>query len=554
MKRGLNVGLYQFVFSLSQSLDLINPAMANHHKRVAYIALRIAETAEITGKEKENIVIAAALHDIGALSFKRNFQEDAAAFRQRSLAFNLRSAHFGYQLIQRFKPFIEAARILRYHNMPWAWGSKQTTNNDEIPLGSHVVHLANLVDHMLDKKSPVLQQTAAIFSELQARSGEVLCPQFVKAFLEVSKSDAFWLDLDAPDLIHVLFERAPFSTVDLDIEGLLDFAELLAQIIDFRCRYTATHSHGVADAAALLAHHFGFPAKECKRLKVAGYLHDIGKLSIPMEMMEKPGKLTDEEWQIVRAHPYYTFRILAPIKGMEDIAHWCGLHHERLNGEGYPYRVSQTEIPLEARILAVADVFTALTENRPYRHGLDEVKTLAILEDMVKEFSLDANIVNVLKSNFEEINGSRAAAQAIALQEYKIFMDSIAILDLSGARTAHLAWKFRLRAYLDGENVLTREQLVNHHDCDLGRWFYGEGLQHYGDIPEMHSLEIPHAELHRLTHTLVHHYDHGEHDKAEACFTQLAPLSTQIVDILCVIESKAAEAMKSQIDAIHIPE
>jgi len=551
MKRELNVGLYQFVFSLSQALDLINPAMANHHKRVAYIALRVAQAAGLAGVEKENVVIAAALHDVGALSFRQADSEDRTDFRQRSLAFNLRSAHYGYQLLRKFKPFAEPARILRHHNMPWDWGSRPEIDGETIPLGSHIVHLANLVDHLLDKHAPVLQQTAQIFAEVQARSGKELMPEFVEAFLRVSGSDAFWLDLDAPDLIHLLFERAPFSVVELDLDGLLDFAELLAQVIDFRCRYTATHSRGVAITAATLAQLFGFPEMDCKRLQVAGYLHDIGKLAIPVDMMEKPGKLSDDEWRVVRAHPYHTFRILNPIKGMEDIAHWCGIHHERLDGKGYPYRVDHTEIQLEARILAVADVFTALTENRPYRKGLGKDETLAILADMVKEFGLDANVFNVLKRNFAEVDLSRAAAQAHALQDYKAFMGSLAMLDLSGARAAHLAWKQRLRAYLDGASGLSREQLVSHHDCDLGRWYYAEGMKHYGDIAEMQALEGPHAELHDLIHTLVEHSEQGRSAAAEACFDRVEPLSTTIVDLLQTIERKASESTVRYIDAVH---
>jgi HD-GYP domain-containing protein (c-di-GMP phosphodiesterase class II) len=551
MKHEINSQIHQFVFSLSQALDLINPAMANHHKRVAYIALRIAEAAGLTSQDKEDVLIAAALHDVGALSFGQMSESPGADSRRYGLSFNLRSANYGYQLLQKFKPFQRSAAILRFHSLPWSWGTNQEYHGETVPLGSHIVHLANLVDHLTDKDRPILQQVTRIFAEVMALQGQLLMPDHVEAFLEAADNDAFWLDLDAPDLIHLLFERAPFSVVEMTIDGLLDFAELLAQIIDFRCRYTATHSRGVGATTAILGKLIGFPEIDCKRLLVAGYLHDIGKLALPMDLLEKSAALNDAEWRLVRSHPYHSYRILAPIQGMEDIALWCGSHHERLGGQGYPFRMLHTEIPLEARILAVADVFTALTENRPYRSGLGEAESLAILADMVKQHGLDAKVCQVLKAHFAEVNQCREMAQEQALREYRQVMEGVAMLDLSAARATHRAWKQSLRAYLDGDIELPQQELVNHHDCGLGRWYYGEGLRHYGDIPEMRDLEAPHAELHSLIHTLLHHREQGRMAEAEACYPRVEPISTRIVELLHAIENQAALMIMSRIDDVH---
>lgn len=544
MKNEFHVSLKQFVLSLSQALDLINPAMADYHKRVAYIALRVAESAKLSGRAKEDLVVAAALHDIGSLSCHQPDGVSGSDFR-------FRGAHVGYRLLHKFKPFRASARIVRFQNVLWAQGENREIDGEAVPMGSHIVHLAKLVNSSLDRSQPILMQADDLCERLMERRGNALVPEFADAFLKASANDAFWLDLEDPDLLQLMADRTPFSNIELDMDGLQDFAELLAQLIDFRSRFTATHSSGVAASAATLAQLFGLPESDCRRVQVAGYLHDIGKLAIPTELLEKNGKLTAQEWQVVRAHPYYSYRILSAIEGLEDIALWAGTHHECLCGKGYPFRAGHDGIPLEARILTIADIFTALAEDRPYRAALDQEAVLPILQDMVDSFEIDRKVYQVLRENYGAVNRSRAAAQAESLAEYRSFMEGLTVLDLSGARAAHFGWKRRLRSYLDGHDSLTRSQLVSHRDCDLGRWYYGEGLLEYGHIPEMRKLEEPHAELHRLINSLVDHKEQGRREEAEACFMQVDPLSRQIVELLRTIERKASQAISESLLALH---
>lgn len=546
MQHELNVSLNQFVFSLSQALDLINPEMADHHKRVAYIALRVAEAAGLSGKDKEDAVIAAALHDIGTLPR----QPDSDAARPAS---NLRSARFGYQLLRKFKPFDQSARIVRFHWVDWAWGRNEEVEGEVVPLGSHIVHLANRVNRLVDRSKPILWQAGEICAQIEGCRGSILMPALVNAFIKVSSHDAFWLDLNASDLPSLMASRIPFSTIELDEDDLQDFAELLAQIIDFRSRFTATHSSGVAATAATLAQIFGFPESDCRRIQLAGYLHDLGKLAIPAEHLEKCGRLTDEEWMTVRSHPYYTYRILVSIKGMEDIAHWCGVHHERLCGSGYPFGANNTRIPLEARILTVADIFTALAEDRPYRAGLDRQSVLQILHKMVDNFELDRKVVDVLEAHYDDLDNARVSAQKVALVEYRNFMEGLAALDLFGARAAHTAWKKHLRDFLDGQGVLPQAQLVDHRECSLGRWYNSEGLRHYGDIAELHELDAPHRALHELIRELVAHKEAGRNAEAEACYARIDPLSNRILELLSAIEAQATRQAKELVQPAAMP-
>lgn len=143
---------------------------------------------------------------------------------------------------------------------------------------------------------------------------------------------------------------------------------------------------------------------------MAGNLHDIGKLAVPTEILDKPGKLTPQEMFIIRQHPYYTHRILSTVPGLETVNTWASLHHKRLDGRGYPFR--PRELPLGSRIIAVADIFTAITENRPYRRGMDRLQCLAVLDQLVAEGAIDGDVVAVLRHDFDQIHHIRRRSQS----------------------------------------------------------------------------------------------------------------------------------------------
>ena len=138
--------------------------------------------------------------------------------------------------------------------------------------------------------------------------------------------------------------------------------------------------------------------------------------------MEKPGKLTEEEFNIVRKHTYHTYNILKQIDNLDVIAEWASFHHESLNGGGYPFKIKGQNLMLGSRIMAVADVFTAITEDRPYRSGMTREKVFNTLQGMIDNGKLDAYIVSLLKDHFEEVNSLRMAAQKVSTDEYKQIM------------------------------------------------------------------------------------------------------------------------------------
>jgi putative nucleotidyltransferase with HDIG domain len=202
------------------------------------------------------------------------------------------------------------------------------------------------------------------------------------------------------------------------MDSLEQIGQILSRIVDFRSSYTATHSSGVAAAAEHLARRLFFEDRECRLIRIAGHLHDLGKVAVPNAILEKPARLNSSEFDVIRGHAYHTFRILESIGGFEEISRWAAFHHERMDGNGYPFHHRGDALPLGSRILAVADVFTALTENRPYRRGVLRDGTIGILREFASNGSLDGRIVSVLIDGYDPINRDRADTQEASAAEY----------------------------------------------------------------------------------------------------------------------------------------
>jgi putative nucleotidyltransferase with HDIG domain len=414
-----SINLLDFVVSIASAVDHIDTRIANHHKRVAYIANQIAREMGASQKSQYDLVIAGLLHDIGALSIHE---------RNHLLAFDSgtdasQHCEAGYQLLNKFRYFSGVSIIIRHHHTEY--GSRPELVEQRIPMESNLLFLADRIDVLIDKDQPILEQVDRIVAAIARNSGSMFNPDHVDAFSELAWKERFWLDVVSPTLEQVLVANCRNYSVELENDDLLDFAELLAHIIDFRCRFTATHSSGVATVASVLANLIGFSESECQKIKVAGYLHDIGKLAIPSDILEKNGNLTSSEFRTIKSHAYYTYRILEPLQGMEEIRNWAAMHHERLDGNGYPGRCTALIIPLGARIIAAADVFTALLETRPYRPALSKTATREKLLELTQRNILDRKVVETLLTNFDTIDAYRLQAQDEAQQEYLQFRNSI---------------------------------------------------------------------------------------------------------------------------------
>jgi HD-GYP domain-containing protein (c-di-GMP phosphodiesterase class II) len=316
--------------------------------------------------------------------------------------------------------------MVRFHHLPWAGGAGAAHEDRPVPGGSHVLHLADRAVVLVSDRTEVLRQVAGIRESIAARRGEVFWPEAADAFDRLATRDHVWLELAGGAPEELLRRELGAHGAELDIDALLELSRLLCRIIDFKSEFTATHSSGVAATGAALARLVGFSSRECRMFEVAAYLHDLGKLAVPSEILEKAGKLTAEEWDVMRTHVFYTYQILCPIEALATITSWGALHQERLNGSGYPFRYTAEDLPLGARIMAVADVFTGITEDRPYRQGMGKEQATAVLQGMAARQELDPKLVAQALGHYGDLDGIRAFAQARAISEYEAFRAELA--------------------------------------------------------------------------------------------------------------------------------
>lgn len=412
----IRINLRDILLTVSSAMDLIHTSLSNHHQQVAYLSFKLAEQLNYPLSEQKEIFLAALVHDIGALSENERLEiiETEPRFIN-SHAFN------GAKLLDEFKPMQDEANIIRYHHLPWNHGEGLFYEGEKVPISSHVIHVADRFCLKIKSQQNILSQLLSIFKSIAHDKGTLFEPSMVDALYALSKKEYIWLDLTSDYPVRKL-PRGLFDTLILDVDDIIGLSLVFSHIIDFRSKFTARHSAGVAKTAQKLAELVGFSPLECKNMLIAGYLHDLGKLVIRSEILEKPAKLNADEFNEIRSHTYYTYQLLDKIPQFEIIKEWASYHHEKLNGKGYPFKVDGSRLTLGARIMAVADVFTAITENRPYRKGMDDTSAINILKKMVAEDAIDDYVVSVLLHHFQEVNTIREEAQQNAAEKYEAFL------------------------------------------------------------------------------------------------------------------------------------
>lgn len=404
------VNLGNLLLSLSDAIDLVSPVIAAHQQRTAFIAWKISRTANLPPADTEKIFVAALLHDIGALTPEEKI--DIHNFEEKNTTTHCVR---GERLLEKVPWLRDAAKIVRFHHREWqSWDEPIDAPH---VLESQIVYLADYIERLIDRDRYILHQHRKIMAAVADLSGTAAHPLVADALLAACRCDEFWLELTSPRLYSLLLNTGPYRKLEIDLPGIAVLAELFRNIIDFRSRFTATHSSGVAECAAILAEKFGLTPTEIKLIEVAGNLHDIGKLVVPSAIINKKGPLTEEDFAVIKQHPYHTLSILNTIGGLKHIAEWAAFHHERLDGGGYPFCCPAGRLSTPARIIIVADIFTALAEDRPYRNAMGKEELLLELKAQAEQDLLDKQIVSLLLDHYDEVTAAVQRKQA-AVQHY----------------------------------------------------------------------------------------------------------------------------------------
>ncbi len=412
MLKELTINLSNFFLSVSDAIDLASPLISSHQQRTAYIAWQISRLAKLPEEQIKQIYVAGLFHDIGALTPEDKIR--LQNFEEKNLKIHCIRSEKLFNSIQLLKP---AAKIVRFHHT--SWNECRCSIDEPHVLESQILFISDLIERLIDRNQYILHQVDTIVSKILSASGDEIHPDIADMFITISKREDFWLDLVSPRLYSLLLHAGPLSTIKINIRVISSLSSFFSKIIDFKSSFTATHSAGVAASASIFSKMFALTETECLLIEIAGYLHDLGKLNIPNSILEKPGRLTKEEFDIMKQHTYHTYMILSSIEGLEQITEWAAFHHEKLDGSGYPFHVSAEKLSTGARIMAVADIFTALTEDRPYRKGMQKAEVIKILSNQPSKGLLDKRIVNLLLENYDEILRHMKERQAVSREYYE---------------------------------------------------------------------------------------------------------------------------------------
>jgi len=289
-----------------------------------------------------------------------------------------------------------AAEAIQCLNEHWdGLGQPLGLRREEIPTLSRIMCVAQTADVFYSHGGGA--DRAAAVEMVRKRSGRWFDPEVARAFVSAARGEALWLDVEnAAVRVHELEPRHELIQAD---EAFLDNVCLaFAEVIDAKSPFTYRHSTGVAAAAVAIARSLDLGEAETETIRRAALLHDIGKLSVPNTILDKPDKLTQEEWATIRKHPYYSLEVLRRIPGFGEIAEIAASHHEKLDGSGYFRNLTGERLSLPARILVVADIYDALAAERPYRDALPLETVLGIMSKDVPR-ALDARCFEALKES-----------------------------------------------------------------------------------------------------------------------------------------------------------
>jgi len=431
--------LSELMGSLSHALDITEGQPEGHCVRCCWIGMHIGREIGLPEHQLWELYYTLLLKDLGCssnaaricelyltddLHFKHDFKQVGDSLPQ-VVRFVLQHTGLKAGLAERFRSVLhifkdgpelsreliqtrcqrgaEIARLLRFsediaagiYSLDEHWngqGKPAGLAGKAIPVYARIALLAQVIDvfHTADG-------VGAALAEVRNRSGQWFDPEQVHAVEHLAETPDFWTILRSPDIQNAVLALEPGRfEVPLDDDYLDDIAAAFGQVVDSKSPYTSGHSARVALYTDLIAEALGLSLERRRWLKRGALLHDVGKLGVSNSVLDKAGPLDAEEWKAVRAHAALTESILSRIHAFSELARVAGAHHERLDGGGYPRGLKADEIRLETRIITTADIFDAITAERPYRGAVPIPKTLEMMEKTVGT-ALDADCFNALK-------------------------------------------------------------------------------------------------------------------------------------------------------------
>ena len=398
-----------FLFAMSFALDAIEKeytgATAEHGKRVAWLSMKMAEGVGLSEEQLVDFVGCAILHDNAVAEYlqeeksRQTIPACPCAGENDDISRFARHAIIGERNASLLPFRTDVKNVILWHHENADGSGALGLRQEQTDFRSECIHLADAVDILYDLKSASSEAFDSIREFVAEQAGHLFSERAAAQFQKnLSFQDI--LDLQAKGPEALLKEGLPLIRHDYSDEEIKAAAAFFARIVDYKSPFTTAHSMGVAEKAKIMAEHYGWSADKTIRYYTAGALHDIGKVVIGNAILEKPDKLDQQEYAIMKDHARASLRILSDIDGFEDITEWAANHHEKLDGTGYSRGMDASQLSFEERLMACIDIYQALTEDRPYKAGLSHAKTMAIMKSMAEEGKIDEAITRDMDAVF----------------------------------------------------------------------------------------------------------------------------------------------------------
>lgn len=396
MQFSINDMLYAFSYALDcVEHDLIGVS-THHGLRVACMSILMGKELGIEEEPLIDLAACSILHDNALTEYIRTEWRSEADISVPSRALDLKPhCLIGEKNLQAFPFQSEVKGSILYHHEHANGSGPFGRTAEETPLTAQLIHLGDQMDAKWNLNQLTEEKYEGITHYVHDNTNKLFSAECVNAFDRTCTFETLKrFETETPD--SIIRQLLPRRLRTFTPKESIGFSDIFASIIDYKSSFTSTHSKGVASLCATMGRYYGYSEPEILKLYFAGAVHDVGKLVIDQDILEKPDKLTYQEFIHIQNHAYYSHAILSSIEGFEDIAGWASLHHEKLNGSGYPFGKCGEELNKNERLMACIDIYQALTEERPYKKGFSHKKTIQMLNRMAQDGLIDGSIVNDL--------------------------------------------------------------------------------------------------------------------------------------------------------------
>lgn len=391
-------------------LGRMDQKLIGHCERITYMTMLYAQRCgKFTNEEVCKLTWTALFHDIGLLH-----KVDQAPWDDSESGNKFSHSEYGYLFLKQFSPYPEYATIVRYHHAPWHMIDETDELSSDLKQVVRVIKTTDQIDlyklkcenfnHKIDEQviETFLKEPANSDLEAEIR--------------EISSAS----ELTQPEVIHrsIIAKLQEIKATPAQTEAML---QTLISAIDFRSRYTAIHCSIVVKVSDKIGELAGLNSYELKTLHIGSMLHDLGKISIPLRILESQGKLYDNDWEIMKSHVTITEEILKN-RVSDDILEVAIRHHETLDGTGYPKQLTGDVITKTQRITTIADIISALSEERSYKQPFSNEKILSILKEMSKNNKICGEVLNTVEENYDIIIQTAKSANREAVEIYDKMM------------------------------------------------------------------------------------------------------------------------------------